>query len=78
MPTTGYIEDLSQFGGSKTTKEKADCGCGCKGDKKKWNASVPSSPDFVRQLHAEVDRLMQRAREIKSGSRQRFNSCTEF
>jgi hypothetical protein len=78
MPTTGYIEDLSQFGGSKTPKENTDCGCGCKGDKKKWNASVPSSPEFIRQLNAEVDSLMQRAQDIKSGGRQRFNSFTDY
>jgi len=57
---------MGQFGETGARAGKPGCGCGCKGSTKNLDASVPSSPEFVRELNAEVDRLMQRARELKS------------
>jgi len=61
-----FLEDMGQIGETRDLARKSGCGCGCKGGTKNWDASVSSSPEFVRELDAEVDRLMQSARELKS------------
>jgi hypothetical protein len=50
---------------------KKPCKCGCKDDKSKWGASVPASPQFIRELDEEVKALLEKAKQVRINGRTR-------
>ena len=43
---------------------KPPCKCGCKGEKF-WDASVPASPQIIRELDEEVKVILQKAKQVR-------------
>ena len=70
MRTNGSVTE--SHGTEVHYEPKAPCKCGCKGDKSKWDASVPASPQFIRELNEEVKVLLEKAKQVRINGRPRY------
>ena len=50
-------------------EQKPPCKCGCKDIKSAWDASVPASPEFVRELNEEINVLLEKAKQVRINGR---------
>lgn len=67
-------ESVTESHGTEVQYElKTPCKCGCKDDKSKWNASVPASPQFIRELDEEVKALLEKAKQVRINGRTRYD-----
>ena len=71
MRTNGSVTE--NHGTEAHYERKPHCKCGCKGDKSKWDASVPASPQFIRELDEEVKVLLEKAKQFRINGRPRYS-----
>ena len=53
--------------------KKKPCDCGCKGNKSKFNANTPASPEFNTRVAQETRELLEKAKVVQAQGRKQYN-----